>query len=53
MAQTREQAMAINQHGIEAEGRRDYAEAEKDYRQAAAVFRGLGPAFEAHLSIEL
>jgi tetratricopeptide (TPR) repeat protein len=47
------EALALNQRGLEAEGRRDYLEAEKYYGQSAGVFRTLGPQFEAHLSIEL
>jgi tetratricopeptide (TPR) repeat protein len=51
--QDRQEALAINRRGLEAEGRRDYAEAERSYRQSAGIFRALGPQFEAHLSIEL
>jgi len=47
------EAWSLNQRGLEAEGRRDYAEAEKYYRQAAEGFRALGPKYEAHLSLEL
>jgi tetratricopeptide (TPR) repeat protein len=43
----------LNQRGLEAAGRRDYVEAEKNYRQATEMYRALGPQFEAHLSIEL
>lgn len=46
------EALALNQRGLEAEGRRDYVKAEEYYRQSAAVFRALGAQFEAHLSIE-
>ena len=48
-----QEALAINQRGIEAENRRDYVEAANYYRQSAEVFRALGPQFEGHLSIEL
>jgi tetratricopeptide (TPR) repeat protein len=43
----------FNERGLEAAGRRDYVEAEKNYRQAAEMYRALGTQFEAHLSIEL
>ncbi len=46
------EAIALNQRGLAAEDRHDYAEAEKYYRQSAAIFRALGPQFEPHLSIE-
>ena len=48
-----QEALTLNQRGLEAANRRDYAEAEKYYRQSAGIFRALGPQFEAHLSIEL
>jgi len=50
---SQEEGLALNRRGLEAEGRRDYAEAEKNYRQSSELFRLLGPQFEAHLSIEL
>jgi tetratricopeptide (TPR) repeat protein len=43
----------LNQRGLDAFGRRDYAEAEKNYRQAAEMYRAFGTQFEPHLSIEL
>jgi tetratricopeptide (TPR) repeat protein len=46
-------ALALNERGLEAASRHDYAESERSYRQSAAIFRALGPRFEAHLSIEL
>lgn len=52
-ATPQDEALALNRRGLEAEGRRDYAEAETNYRQSSALFRALGPQFEAHLSIEL
>jgi tetratricopeptide (TPR) repeat protein len=48
-----EDPKVFNQRGLEAAGRRDYAEAEKNYQQAAEMYRARGPQFEAHLSIEL
>jgi tetratricopeptide (TPR) repeat protein len=44
-------AKALNQRGLEAVNRRDYVEADKEYRQSAGIYRALGPQFEAHLSI--
>jgi tetratricopeptide (TPR) repeat protein len=52
-ANPQDDAKALNQRGLDAASRRDYAEAEKNYRQSAAIYRALGPQFEAHLSIEL
>jgi tetratricopeptide (TPR) repeat protein len=43
----------FNQLGLDAAGRRDYVEAEKNYQQATEMYRALGPQFEPHLSIEL
>lgn len=48
-----EDPKVFNQRGLEAAGRRDYVEAEKNYQQATEMYRALGPQFEAHLSIEL
>jgi tetratricopeptide (TPR) repeat protein len=48
-----DEAIALNRRGLEAAERRDYAEAEKYYRQSAGIYRALGPQFAAHLSIEL
>jgi tetratricopeptide (TPR) repeat protein len=48
-----DEAIALNRRGLEAAERRDYADAEKYYRQSAGIYRALGPQFEAHLSIEL
>ena len=47
------EAKALNQRGLEAVNRRDYVEADKEYRQSAGIYRALGPQFEAHLSILL
>jgi tetratricopeptide (TPR) repeat protein len=47
------EALALNQRGLEAASRHDYAESEKDYRQSSGIYRALGPQFEAHLSIVL
>jgi tetratricopeptide (TPR) repeat protein len=51
--QAGQDALALNQRGIEAVGRHDYAESEKYYRQSAGIYRALGQQFEAHLSIAL
>jgi tetratricopeptide (TPR) repeat protein len=48
-----QEALALNQRGLEAASRHDYAESERYYRESAGIFRALGPQFEAHLSIEL
>lgn len=53
LANPQEEARALNERGIEAEGRRDFAAAETYYRRSAEMFRALGPRFEGHLSIEL
>jgi tetratricopeptide (TPR) repeat protein len=52
-ADPQQDPQAFNQRGLEAAGRRDYVEAEKNYQQATEMYRALGPQFEAHLSIEL
>jgi tetratricopeptide (TPR) repeat protein len=51
-AQT-QQALSFNRQGIEAAARRDFAEAERNYRSAVELYRKLGQPFEAHLSITL
>lgn len=51
-AQT-QQALSFNRQGMEAASRRDFAEAERNYRSAAELYRQLGAPFEAHLSITL
>lgn len=48
-----QQALSFNRQGLEAAARRDYAEAERNYRSAVELYRKLGPPFEAHLSITL
>jgi len=51
-AQT-QQALSFNRQGIEAASRRDFADAERNYRSAVELYRKLGTQFEAHLSITL
>jgi tetratricopeptide (TPR) repeat protein len=51
-AQKPEEAMALNERGRAASAALDYATAEKLYRQSAAMWITLGPAYEAHLSVE-
>jgi tetratricopeptide (TPR) repeat protein len=51
-AQLRE-AFALNERGLEAAARRDYAVAEKDHRASVQLYRALGASYEAHLSIAL
>lgn len=46
-------ARDLNQHALEAAARRDFTEAERDYRAAIAIYRSLGAPFEAHLSVTL
>ncbi len=54
VAQTQpQQALALNRLGLEAADRRDYPEAERNYRAAVEQYRSLGAAYEAHLSIAL
>lgn len=48
-----QQALALNQHGVDDMARRDYPAAEKNYRAAVDIYRSLGERFEAHLSIAL
>jgi tetratricopeptide (TPR) repeat protein len=52
-AHPQQEGLALNQRGLEAADRRDYAEAERYYRQSAGIFRALGPQYEPHLSVEL
>lgn len=47
------QALDLNQSGLELAAQRDYVAAEKDYRRSAEIYRSLGEPFEAHLSIVL
>ena len=48
-----QQALTLNQQGVEAAARRDFAEAERSYRAAVDLYRALGASYEAHLSITL
>jgi tetratricopeptide (TPR) repeat protein len=47
------QALDLNQSGLELAAQREYVGAEKDYRRSAEIYRSLGEPFEAHLSIVL
>lgn len=46
-------ALTLNQQGLDAAARRDYAAAERDGRAAVEIYRSLGSPYEAHLSIAL
>jgi tetratricopeptide (TPR) repeat protein len=48
-----QQALTLNSQGLEAAMRRDFVEAERNYRAAVELYRPLGAPYEAHLSIEL
>ncbi len=48
-----QQALLLNQRGLEAVAQRDYPGAEKSYRAAVEIYRSLGERFETHLSITL
>ncbi len=48
-----EQALTLNRHGLEAEARRDYVAAERNYRGAVEIYRTLGAQYEPHLAIVL
>lgn len=47
------EALDLNQRGMDAAARRDFAAAERDYQQAIAIYRSMGAPFEAHLSVAL
>jgi len=47
------QALDLNQSGLELAAQREYVAAERDYRRSAEIYRSLGEPFEAHLSIVL
>lgn len=48
-----EQALTLNRHGLEAQARRDYVTAERDYRGTVEIYRTLGAPYEPHLAIAL
>jgi tetratricopeptide (TPR) repeat protein len=48
-----QQALLLNQQGLEAAARREFAAAENSYRAAVELYRALGASYEAHLSITL
>ena len=52
-ASVQSEALDLNRRGLAADARRDYASAERCFTAEAAIYRPLGAAYEAHLSIAL
>jgi tetratricopeptide (TPR) repeat protein len=48
-----QQALNLNQQGLDAAARRDFDNAERSYRSAVELYRSLGKSYEPHLSITL